>query len=303
MAPTRQSRRIHLFTVADLRRRCQPGGKNPPPLGVRRHMTSTIPDLAGEWYAWHDRRERELAAPHGWLSITALHRLTEQPTRFAGVPGLWSATTDGVELTAHAAEGLVVPTVREARRIDHTVHLHPVDGRPGTTVEVGSRIVEVIRRGDAHFLRVRDPQAPARLGFDGVPTFPVDERWVVPARFEPYPQPRSVTVDAVVDGLTHARSAVGVVTLEIDGAEHDLVAFAGHEDELVLHFRDRTSGISTYGGGREVVVARPASRAFTVDLNRAVNLPCAFSAFATCPLPPAGNALAVAVEAGEQVPA
>ena len=266
-------------------------------------MTSTIPDLSREWTAWHEQREQELAAPHGWLSITALHRLTERPTRYPDIPGLWSATTDGVELTAHAAEGLLVPTVREARLIDHTVHLHPVDGRPGTSVEVGSRIVEVIRRGAAHFLRVRDPQAPARIAFTGVPAFPVDERWVVPARFAPYPEPRSVTVDAVVEGLTHARTAVGVVTLEIDGAEHALVAFAGSADELVLHFRDRTSGVSTYGGGRELVLARPADPAFTVDLNRAVNLPCAFSPYATCPLPPPGNALAVAVEAGEQLPA
>jgi len=266
-------------------------------------MTSTIPDLSREWTAWHEQREHELAAPHGWLSITALHRLTELPTRYAGIPGLWSATADGVELTAHAAEGLVVPTVREARLIDHTVHLHPVDGRPGTPVEVGARIVEVIRRGAVHFLRVRDPQAPARVGFVGVPAFPVDERWVVPARFEPYSQPQSVTVDAVVEGLTHARSAVGVVSLDIEGVEHALVAFAGRGDELVLHFRDRTSGVSTYGGGREVVVARPAGAAFTVDLNRAVNLPCAFSAFATCPLPPPGNVLDVAVEAGEQLPA
>ncbi|MGI5128571.1 DUF1684 domain-containing protein [Pseudonocardia sp. CA-107938] len=262
-------------------------------------MTSTIPDLAREWYAWHERREQELAAPHGWLSVVALHRLTERPTRFPGVPGLWSATTDGVELTAHAAEGLLVPTVREARLIDATVHLHPLDGRPGTMVSVDRRIVEVLRRGALHFLRVRDPQAPARAAFAGVPAFPVDERWVVPARFEPYPQPRVTTVGAVVEGLTHERTAVGVVHLRIAGAEHGLVAFAGGEDELVLHFRDRTSGTSTYGGGREVTVARSAT---TVDLNRAVNLPCAFTAGATCPLPPPGNVLDVAVEAGEQLP-
>src|SRR5688500_6243084 len=146
MPSTRQSRRVHLFTVADTRRPCQPCGTNRGHLRVPRHMTSTIPDLSREWTAWHEQREQELAAPHGWLSITALHRLTERPTRYPDIPGLWSGTTDGVELTAHAAEGLLVPTVREARLIDHTVHLHPVDGRPGTSVEVGTRIVEVIRR-------------------------------------------------------------------------------------------------------------------------------------------------------------
>lgn len=262
-------------------------------------MTSTIPDLDREWYAWHDERERELATPHGWLSVTGLHTLTAEPTRFPGLPGLWSGGSDGVELTATAVEGLAVPTVRESRIIDHTVHLHPVDGRPGTMVEHGPRVIEVVRRGPLHLLRVRDPQAPTRTGFTGVPAFPVDARWVRPARFEPFSEPQVVTVDAVLEGLTHDRTAVGTVHVDIDGREHALVALAGRDGALVLHFRDATSGRTTYGGGRSVTMA-PGDP--TVDLNRLVNLPCAFTAFATCPLPPAGNRIDVAVEAGEQLP-
>jgi uncharacterized protein (DUF1684 family) len=271
---------------------------------VARHMTSTISDLRRTWDTWHEAREDELRTPHGWLSLTALHWLTATPSAYPGLPGLWSADADGVVLTAAAADGYVVRTAREPRRIDGTVHLHPVDGLPGTMVEIGERRVEVARRTDSHVLRVRDPQAPTRLAFTGVPAFPVDERWVVPARFEAYDEPRRITVGAVIDGLTHRPTALGVVRFELDGREQELVALRGRKEGLTLHFRDATSGVSTYPGGRSLTTADPgADGALTIDLNRLVNLPCAFTDHATCPLPPQQNVVDVAVEAGEKLPA
>lgn len=266
-------------------------------------MTSTISDLHTTWTAWHAAREDELRAPHGWLSLTNLQWLTPEPSAVEGLPGLWSATPDGVVVTATAADGLVVRTVGEPRRIDGHVTLHPVDGLPGTLVEVGDKVVEVVRRTDTHALRVRDPEAITRTAFTGVPTFPVDGRWVLGGRFEPYAEPQPITVGAVVDGLEHHLSAVGVVRFELDGQEHALVALPGKQGGLSLHFRDTTNGHSTYPGGRSVVTADPAEDgSVTVDLNRLTNLPCAFTDYATCPLPPEGNTLAVAVEAGEKSP-
>lgn len=266
-------------------------------------MTSTVSDLQTSWVAWHTEREDELRAPHGWLSLTALHWLTPEPTAFAGVPGQWSATPDGVVLTASASDGLVVRSVREPRPVDGTVTLHPVDGQPGTLVEVGDVVVEVIRRTDTHAIRVRDPEAITRTAFDGVPTFPVDERWVVEGRFDAYTEPRPVTVDAVVEGLNHYFTALGVVRFELDGQEHELVALPGRDGGLSLHFRDATSGDTTYPGGRSVKTADPApDGTLTIDFNRLSNLPCAFTDFATCPLPPAGNHLRFAMEAGERSP-
>lgn len=277
-------------------------------------MTSTISDLHTSWATWHAEREDELRAPHGWLSLTALRWLTPEPAAVDGVPGLWSATPDGVVVTATAADDLVVRAVREPRRIDHTVTLHPVDGLPGTVIEVGEKvaevphagpsiIVEVVRRTDTHALRVRDPKAITRTAFTGVPTFPVDARWVLDARFEPYPEPRPITVDAVVEGLNHHFTAVGVVRFELDGRTHELVAMPGKKGGLSLHFRDATNGVTTYPGGRSVSIADPGEGgSVTLDLNRLTNLPCAFTDYATCPLPPAGNVLNVPIEAGEQSP-
>ncbi len=266
-------------------------------------MVRALSDLQTDWDAWHCARERELAAPHGWLSLRSLQWLTPEPSPVAGVSGRWSATPDGVVLTAAPGDDLVVRSVREPRRVDGTVTLHPVDGQPGTLIEHGDLVIEVVRRTDAHALRVRDPAAVTRTTFTGVPAFPVDERWVLEAVYRPYVEPRTVTVGAVVDGLSHFPTAVGDVTFSVDGQEQRLVALAGPDGGLSLHFRDTTSGVSTYAGGRILKIGAPGvDGELTLDLNRVVNLPCAFTDFATCPLPPAANTLTVAIEAGEQLP-
>ena len=181
--------------------------------GVVPDMTRALTDLQTEWDAWHSAREEELATPHGWLSLRSLQWLTPEPSPAEGVPGLWSATPDGVVITATPADDLVVRSVREPRRVDGTVTLHPVDGKPGTLVEHGDLVVEVVRRTDTHALRLRDPAAVTRTAFTGVPAFPVDERWVLEATFQPYVEPRRITVGAVVEGLSHFPTAVGDVTV------------------------------------------------------------------------------------------
>jgi len=263
-------------------------------------MTTTENRLAADWQAWHEAREELLATPHGWLSLNGLYWLDATPAAFPDLPGTWRATGDGgVEITV--PEGADV-TVDDAP-VTGTVRVEPVDGLPGVLVGLGERKVEVIRRTDSYALRVRDPQAVTRTAFTGVPTFPVEERWVRPGRFEPYDAPRPITVGAVVEGLTHRFETVGEVVFDVDGVPQRLAALRGFDGGLNLHFRDATSGTSTYGGGRHVLVADPArDGTVTIDLNRVTNLPCAFTAHATCPLPPAGNVITVPVEAGEKNP-
>ncbi|GAA1193485.1 DUF1684 domain-containing protein [Pseudonocardia alaniniphila] len=257
--------------------------------------------LRDEWASWHAEREADLWTSHGWLSLTGLYWLDVEPRSFEGLPGTWRATGDGgVEVSAAEADGLVVGGMP----VTSTVRLEPVDGVPGVLVEAGPRTVEVVRRTDSYALRVRDPEAITRTEFTGVPTFPVDARWVVDGRFAAYPQPRRITVGAVVDGLQHFPTAVGVVHFSVHDGDHELVALRGKAGGLVLHFRDATSGESTYGGGRVLTTLEPdAEGRVRIDFNRTVNLPCAFTAYATCPLPPAENLLTVAVEAGERDPA
>lgn len=117
---------------------------------------------------WRADRERTLAEPHGWLSLTALHWLDDGEGGLPGLPGTWRvAGPDAVAVTAEAADGVVLPGTDAP--LDGTAHLHPVDGAPGVMVTVGERVVEIARRTDSYALRVRDPRAVTRTAFTGVP--------------------------------------------------------------------------------------------------------------------------------------
>lgn len=255
--------------------------------------------LVSEWDAWRADREEALRAPHGWLSLTALHWLDAEPAVFADAPGSWRVHDDGVLLCAELADGLS----HGAEPIEGELVLSPVEGGAGITLDHGERQLEVIQRGGAYALRVRDPRAATRTGFTSVPTFAPDPRWVLAATFEAYDTPRPVTVGAVIPGLTHDQIARGVLRFEVDGVAHTLTAMDAGDGGLSLLFRDATSGVTTHGGARSLWVPEPdAQGAVVLDFNRAVNMPCAFTDYGTCPLPPPENALALAVEAGERDP-
>ncbi len=244
------------------------------------------------WDAWRQERTATLSTPHGWLSLTGLHWLDTDAGRGRGVAGRWASVDGGVEVTAGAAEGIV----HDGAPVDGTVRIDTAEGAPGTLVEVGERRVEVMQRSGNHALRVRDPQSPTRAAFTGVPVFEFSERYVVPAEFVPHEQAQDVVTGAVVEGLQHHHRAVGVVRFELDGPQQ-LTVFAGG----TALFTDATSGVTTTGTTRSVPVPTTPGPV-VLDLNRAQNLPCAFTDHATCPLPPAENRLTVPVAAGEKDP-
>ncbi|GAA4392748.1 DUF1684 domain-containing protein [Tsukamurella soli] len=254
--------------------------------------TASRTRFAADWQDWHAARERDLAAPLGWLAITRLEWLGPEPERFDGLPGAWWFDGD----TAHH-EG------DDGARRDFT--LHPTG--PGELVEDGDRRIEVARRGDGYLIRVHEAESPVVRAFRGVPAFDPDEAWVVSARFEPYAEPRPVTVGAVAEGLEHVYTSPGELVFAWEGAERRLIAFNGKGSGLFVLFTDATSGVSTYAANRSLAVAASdavlaAGGEVVLDFNRAVNLPCAFIDFATCPLPPAGNHLPFEVTAGERTP-
>jgi len=147
---------------------------------------------------------------------------------------------------------------------------------------------------------LRDPQAPTRTEFTGVPVFDYDPAWVVPARLASFPQPRTERVRSAAPGLTQVATTLGTVTVQIDGRDHTLTA-TGRADRWHLSFSDATSGAQT-SAWRVVPVQITGPDAGVVDFNRAVNYPYAFTDFGTCPAPVAGNHLTVAVRAGERAP-
>lgn len=262
---------------------------------VSTSATSAEDGFAEEWQQWHAARERDLAAPLGWLSINRLEWLDTTPSRFDGLPGTWWFEGSLARVRPSAEETF------DAREFD----LEPTG--PGEVVEIDGAHIEVARRGDGYLIRVHDADAPTVRGFRGVPAFRADPAWVLQARFEPYDQPQPVTVGAVAEGLAHVYVSPGELVFEWNGDEHRLIAFNGKQGGLSVLFTDATSGITTYAANRSLAVEasdevfRHGGRV-VLDFNRAINLPCAFIDFATCPLPPAGNHLDVEVTAGEKTP-
>jgi uncharacterized protein (DUF1684 family) len=244
-----------------------------------------VDDLLAEWQTWHDAREDRLRDPHGWLAMTAIHWLTDAPERFTDVPGEWSRDAQGANVVLSPGEtlGLGGATLGEGAHL-----LGPLD-LAGLTVTFDDAVAQVADRDGTPIVRPRHPDSPYLRGYRGTPCYPVDPRWVLRARYEPYPAP---------DG-----DATGEVVFRHDDADHRLVAWGEDDDTLWILFRDATSGVTTHPANRQLQVAPAApDGSVTLDFNRAINMPCAYTEFATCPLPPPANTLAFAIEAGEKMP-
>ncbi|TDC73983.1 DUF1684 domain-containing protein [Streptomyces hainanensis] len=264
-------------------------------------MTDAI-RFADDWARWHAERERNLAAPHGFLAITSLRWLTPEPTRFDDAPGRWSSTAEGVVVELAEGEELDVGGTAVSGRYVFA----ELAERASVFARHGERALEVAIRGGQAILRPRDPDHALRTGHVATPAYAPDERWALRGRYLPFDAPRAVTVGAVAEGLEHVYDAPGRVEFEPPdgGGAHRLTVFNGHRPgHLTALFTDATSGVTTYAAVRSLSIGPPddAGRV-ALDFNRAVNLPCAYTDFATCPLPPAGNRLPVAVEAGERLP-
>ncbi|MFH1567640.1 MAG: DUF1684 domain-containing protein [Gemmatimonadota bacterium] len=282
---------------------CNPGDPDPP-------LPAAGAAYATELAAWHRDRVAALARPDGWLSLVGLYWLAE---------GGQSSGSD-------PANDLVFPEMmpaflgtfeRQGGRV--RVRLRPgveahVDGIPFTEGElasdadgvptvltVGRWRLQIVARDGRYGVRLRDPESPARTGFAGIERFPADSSWRVPARLEPYDPPRALAVPTVLETATQMPSP-GALVFWRDGRSFRLDAVAEPGDtEWWLIFADATSGTATYGGGRFLYVPAPGADGTTlIDFNRAHNPPCAFTPFATCPLPPPQNRLDLAVTAGER---
>ena len=257
-------------------------------------------DFAADWAAWHEQHADRLAAPDGFLAITSINWLSETPARFPDAPGEWAADDSGVTVDLAPGEELTL----DGAVITGRHHFGRIPERGGLFPADPAGVYEVARRGGNDILRPRHPDAPLRTGFRGTPAYAPDPQWVIRGRYRPFDEPRDVTVGSVVEGLQHVYAAPGVVEFEAGGQPLTLTAFNGRTPgSLHILFADATSGVTTYAANRSLQVAAPDSGGTVIlDFNRATNLPCAYTAFATCPLPPAGNRLPVAVEAGEQIP-
>lgn len=256
--------------------------------------------FAREWEEWHRGHEERRADPHGFLAVTALYWIPESPQALPGIPGRWHTSDEGPVVELAAGESVRIGDAAVTGR--HA--FGPIPERGGVTVGFDGGVIEVARRGGRDILRPRRPDFPFLGSYAGTPTYVPNPRWRVDARFVRYAAPRPHEVGAAVDGLSHVYDSPGYLEFELRGETFRLVAFPGHAPgTLNVLFTDATSGLTTYSANRSLSVREPDAEGRTViDFNRAVNLPCAYTDFATCPLPPAENRLPIGIEAGEKTP-
>lgn len=266
-------------------------------------MSSTVietTDFASDWQQWHDQHEQVRADKHGFLAVTGLHFLTDEPQRFDRAPGQWWTDDAGIHVSLEAGETL---DYDGQQRSDEQVDFGVIPERGGVTAGFEDGVIEIAKRGGQDIIRPRHPDHEILTAYEGTPTFAPDPSWVIEGRYTAYAEPVPTTVGAAVDELQHVYDAPGEIHFTKDGQDLILVAFPGHGDNLLVLLRDATSGISTYAANRALSVPAPdADGRVTLDFNRATNLPCAYTPYATCPLPPAQNTLPIAVEAGEKTP-
>jgi uncharacterized protein (DUF1684 family) len=259
--------------------------------------------------AWRAGRTDRLTDPDGWLSLVGLHWLPAGTAQTLGNGGgndvdlgrgpqrLGTVNWKDGRAYFEVAEGASVSVGGEASTL---VELSPIGDQPAALVRSGSFNFQLLERGDKFALRVRDSEAPTRTGFTGIAYFDIDPSWRIDARFEAYDEPRTIEVATVVGTLEEYPNP-GRIVFERDGKTHSIEALVEEgEEKYFLVIADRSSGKETYGMARYLYAGPPVDGRIVVDFNKAYNPPCAFTAFATCPMPPEGNRLDLYVAAGEK---
>jgi uncharacterized protein (DUF1684 family) len=254
-----------------------------------------------QYAEWHDEQQQV----GDLLAIVGIWPLPEGDTPFGSDKSLpivlpASAAPDRAGVfQRHGDAVTLIPAARSAVHLDDgTAVTTPTTYAEGMTIGSVLLAMETLPDGRV-FVTGIDQAHPAMKQPPTVEAFPPDQRWRVAARFDAFDKPRPVKVPDVRGG-TMDFTAAGVLVFRLADREWRLTAFdAGPDGPFFVMFKDRTNGTSTYGGYRILGPSRVKNGEFTVlDFNMAMNPPCAYSPFTTCPLPPPENKLDIPVEAG-----
>ncbi|MGO2112180.1 MAG: DUF1684 domain-containing protein [Pseudoclavibacter sp.] len=257
-------------------------------------------EFGRDWEAWHRARERDLTSPAGFLAITGLYWLGDEPATFPDAPGTWTSTGDVVRVELGDGEQLAF----EGEAVESGREFASIPERGGFVVSFPGGRIEIAKRGGQDIARPRRDDADMLVEYAGTPTYLPNPRWRADAIFHAFDEPRPTEVGAAVDDMTHVYEAPGELEFTLRGETFRLTAFPGGADgSLLVLFGDATNGLTTYSALRALSVPAPDVDGRTeLDFNRATNMPCAYTDFATCPMPPAGNRLPIGIEAGEKTP-
>jgi uncharacterized protein (DUF1684 family) len=261
--------------------------------------------------AWHKRRIDRLTSKTGWLSLVGLYWLKDGENTFGGdatnnlkFPKVKSPDFIG---SIYLENGDVKTEIFEGIDVMHegapvtSIEMKPdISGKP-TILSLDSLSWYIIKRGERFGVRLRDSENENIQEFSGIERYSIDTTWRVEARLEYYDPPKTMDVPNITGTISEEQSP-GALVFRIEGNEYrlDPIGKPGGKSLFVI-FADPTNGYDTYGAGRFLYATMPGEDGLTIlDFNKAYSPPCAFTRFATCPLPPAQNVLPIKVTAGEK---
>lgn len=257
---------------------------------------------------WRDGYEADLKQDNSWLALAGLFWLKEGENPFGSGPAnaivLPAGSVPdlaGTFVFHDGKSGLVpaagVPLLLNGKPVLAETAVNPDSSGNPDRITLGRLTMILIQRGKRYGIRLWDNGNPARREFRGAHWFPAKECYRITAVFHSYPQPKMIPILNIL-GDTEPNPSPGYATFDIGGKPCQLEPVL-EDDKLFFMFKDTTSGKQTYPAGRFLYTDLPKDGKVVLDFNKAHNPPCAFTPYATCPLPPRQNHLPLAIEAGE----
>jgi uncharacterized protein (DUF1684 family) len=272
----------------------------------------TREELEADVEAYRSGRLARLTGERGWLTLIGKVWLAEGRHTLGSDAGSDIVLPEGRAPERLGTLSVAAGTVRldvekDAQVFARGQRVHAIELRSDALeqpdeVTVGTLSLQLVQRGEAFALRIRDTESAARQSFPGIPTYAVDPAFRLVAHLEPFAVAKEMAIEDG-DGRLQTYLCPGVAHFEKDGRRASLLPLLDRgEERLFVLFRDLTSRDETYGAGRFLYAPPPDDGRLLLDFNKAFNPPCAFTPYAVCPLPPPENELPLRIEAGEKRP-
>jgi uncharacterized protein (DUF1684 family) len=265
-------------------------------------------DFETDVMKWREERaERLRTSEKSWLGLAGLFWLKEGNNTFGSDPGCnfvlppTAPKKAGVfnfknDLVTVKAEPNVKITCNDGELPRRLLRDDQQD-KPDF-LSLANLIMVVIKRGKSTLIRLWDIDHPLRKAFSGLNFFPYKPEYRIIAKYNGY-APFKVVKQEDIIGEVHDTKMIGAVVFDWEGKQYQLDAEDGGEG-LFITFRDKTNADSTYAGGRSLLTEQPKNGQVVLDFNKAYNMPCAYTLYATCGLPTVDNRLTIPIEAGEK---
>ncbi|HXN54152.1 MAG TPA: DUF1684 domain-containing protein [Candidatus Acidoferrum sp.] len=270
--------------------------------------------------SWRSQHALELQKPDGWLTLAGLEWLEPGDNSFGSAkdnkvhlpssgPGhLGVLRLDGETITLNApAGGFPAGFLIDGKPVQtQTLHADPAHDKNNPRLTIGTLNMYVIHRGERFALRIKDAKSAALTGFHGLKWYAPNQAYRVTAHWIPYSPQKTFTIATLI-GTSYPAQVPGSAEFTLHGKTYRVDPILEDPEVAKLFFvlRDTTSATKTYGACRFLYTGFPDQGLdkpgeLVLDFNRLENPPCAYTPYATCPLPPPQNRLPIPLPVGEQ---